>query len=144
METKTTRFGHGAKLYVIDVEPNLKLDIASVTKGETAVAMADTTRLDDPYRRMERAGPVGAPTYEVALYHSGPLPVAVGSRHRFRIIGAAGRGETSGPQEEFEAEVMSAGGPTYALDGNPQMVTLTLQASGEVAFTPASTEIVQS
>jgi hypothetical protein len=144
MMDKTTRFGHGSVLHVISVQPTLKLDIQSATKGTVEVGVADATRLDDAFRRKERAGPVDSGSYEVLLYHAGPLPIAVGSRHKFRLVGAPSRGETAGPQEEFEAEVASASGPTHTLDATPQLVTLVLQVSDEVLVTPATKEVVPS
>lgn len=144
MSDKTTRFGHGSRLYVTDLSPELKLDIQSATKGTVEVQIADATRLDDTFRRKERAGPVDPGSYEVMLYHAGPLQIAVGSRHKFRLVGAPARGETAGPQEEFEAEVASASGPSYTLDATPQLITMVLQVSGEIVFTPAATEVVPS
>lgn len=142
MSDKKTRFGHGSVLYVTDLSPELKLDIQSATKGTVEVQIADATRLDDAFRRKERAGPIDSGSYEVMLFHAGPLPVAVGTRHRFRLAAAPARGETAGPQEEFDAEVASASGPGHSLDATPQLVTMVLQVSGEIQFTPAKTEQV--
>lgn len=142
-DDRISRFGHGSKLHVTTIQPNPKLDILSVSRGQTSVAIADATRLDDTHRRRERSGPIDPGTYTVVLFHSGPLPVKVGERHAFKLVSAPARGETKGPEEAFTAEVQSADGPDHTLDStSPQIITLTLAVSGAVVETPGSTEVL--
>lgn len=147
MADKVTRTGKGTKLYITTLEPAQQMDVqgdGGISWGDSPHPVADATRLDDAQRRFEAAGVPDTPTVEVMVFDTGIEILRPGARHRFRLVYPPARGETSGPQREFDAVVINDSGPRFSTDANPLVRTLTLKVSGDVAYTAGSTEIVQS